>query len=320
MGRGMRKIHVFGGGTALVLVTRSFATAADLPPTLPIKAPVRSAIYDWTGFYLGGHVGYGSGSFGPGTNPLPEQGVFFPHSVTGLIGGYQAGYNRQLSNRVVLGIEADASFPSPVDVPALTPAPFNTTLDYVGTVRGRIGYAFGTLLPYVTGGAAWGHGHVNFNDGAGNSILLRAQNQLGWTAGAGVEFAVSGNWTAKLEYNYIDFARRTYDLSDADLPVVNVDPNIHLVRLNYRFGDTPPWTAPVSANGQVALPATGTSTRKRHFFRWPIQHSAHPMRAQTACREADKPAKPGRRRHFSAGGSGRAASSTSTRSLRRDLA
>jgi high affinity Mn2+ porin len=257
MGRGMRKIpHVFGGGTALVLVTCSFATAADLPRTLPIKAPVRSAIYDWTGFYLGGHVGYGSGSFGPGINPLPEQGVFFPHSVTGLIGGYQIGYNRQLSNRVVLSIEADASFPSPVDVPALTPAPFNTTLDYVGTVRGRIGYAFGTLLPYVTGGAAWGQGHVNFNDGAGNSILLRAQNQLGWTAGAGVEFAVSGNWTAKLEYNYIDFARRTYDLSDAGLPSVNVDPNIHLVKLglNYRFGDTPPWTAPASANGQVALP------------------------------------------------------------------
>jgi high affinity Mn2+ porin len=161
----MRKIDVFGGGIAVVLAIRSFAIAADLPPSLPIKTPVRSTIYDWTGFYLGGHVGYGGGSFGPGANPLPEQGVFFPHSITGLIGGYQAGYNRQLSNHVVLGIEADASFPSPVDVPALTPAPFNTTLDYVGTVRGRMGYALGALLPYVTGGAAWGHGHVNFNDG-----------------------------------------------------------------------------------------------------------------------------------------------------------
>jgi high affinity Mn2+ porin len=156
---------VFGGGIAVVLAIRFFAIAADLPPSLPIKAPVRSTIYDWTGFYLGGHVGYGGGSFGPGANPLPEQGVFFPHSITGLIGGYQAGYNRQLSNHVVLGIEADASFPSPVDVPALTPAPFNTTLDYVGTVRGGMGYALGALLPYVTGGAAWGHGHVNFNDG-----------------------------------------------------------------------------------------------------------------------------------------------------------
>src|SRR5712664_2464980 len=246
----MSKIYLFGGGIGAALATCSLAVAADLPTSLPIKAPVRSAIYDWTGFYLGGHVGYGGGGFGPGTNPLPEQGVFFPHSVTGLIGGYQAGYIRRFSNHVVLGIEADASFTSPLDAPALTPAPFNTTLDYVGTVHGRIGYAFGTSLPYVTGGAAWGHGHVYFNDGAGNSILLRAQNQLGWTAGAGVEFAVSGNWTAKLEYDYINLARRTYDLSDAGLPSVNVDPNIHLVKLglNYRFGDTP-WAAAGSANG-----------------------------------------------------------------------
>ncbi len=51
------------------------AAAADLP----LKAPALKAVYDWTGFYIGGHVGYGGGSIGPGTNPLPEQGVFFPH-------------------------------------------------------------------------------------------------------------------------------------------------------------------------------------------------------------------------------------------------
>ena len=97
----------------------SAAIAADMP----LKAPPAAAVYSWTGFYLGGHVGYGGGSFGPGTNPLPEQGAFFPHSVTGLIGGYQAGYNKQLPNHVVLGIEADASFTSPLDAPRLTPAP-----------------------------------------------------------------------------------------------------------------------------------------------------------------------------------------------------
>ena len=155
----------------------------------------------------------------------------------------------------MLGIEADASFTSPLDGPALTPAPFNTTLDYVGTVRGRVGYAFGTLLPYVTGGFAWGHSHVNINDGGGNIVSSPGQTQPGWTAGAGVEFAVSGNWSAKLEYDYIDLARRMYDLSGFGLPGLNVDPNIHLVKLglNYRFGDTPPWTAPASSNGQTAL-------------------------------------------------------------------
>jgi high affinity Mn2+ porin len=233
-----------------LLALGSLARAADMP----FKTTAVKAIYDWSGFYLGGHAGYGGGSFGPGTNPLPQQGVAFPHSITGLIGGYQAGYSRQLANNVVLGIEADASFSSPLDAPALIPAPFHTTIDYVGTVRGRAGYAFGRVLPYVTGGFAWGHTHVNINDAAGDIVSSPGQNQTGWTAGAGVEFAVSGNWSAKLEYDYIDFSRRTYDLGAFGLPPVNVDPNMHLLKfgLNYRFGDLPAWGAPATV--KTALP------------------------------------------------------------------
>jgi high affinity Mn2+ porin len=111
-------------------------------------------------------------------------------------------------------------------------------------------------MPYVTGGFAWGHSKFNLNDGAGKVMATLGQNQAGWTAGAGVEFAVSGNWSAKVEYDYIDLSRRMFDLSGFGLPDIGVDPNIHLVKLglNYRFGDTQPWTAPVSANGQTALP------------------------------------------------------------------
>src|SRR4051794_1881161 len=226
------------------------ATAADTP----IKAAVSNAVYDWTGFYLGGHVGYGGGSFGPGTNPLPEQGVLLPHSITGLIGGYQAGYVRQFPNHLVLGIEADAAFTSPLDAPALRPAPFNTTIDCTGTVRGRAGYAFGTLLPYVTGGFAWGHSHIDIRDIAGEIVSTPGQTQTGWTAGAGLEFAVSGNWSAKVEYDYIELSRRVFDLSGFGLSSVNVDPNIHLVKLglNYRLGDTQPWAN--SGPAQTALP------------------------------------------------------------------
>ena len=137
---------------------------------MALKAPAYNAVYNWTGFYLGGHVGYGDGSLGPGTNPLPEQGVFFPHSITGGIGGYQAGYNRQFSNRVVLGIEADATFTAPLDEPRLMPAPFNATIDYTGTLRGRVGYAFGAWMPYLTGGFAWGHSHIRINDGDGRPL------------------------------------------------------------------------------------------------------------------------------------------------------
>jgi high affinity Mn2+ porin len=227
------------------------AVAADLP----LKAPAIKTIYDWTGFYIGGHVGYGGGSLGPGTNPLPEEGALFPHSITGMIGGYQAGYNHQFSNRVVLGIEADASFGSPLDAPRLVPAPFNATIDYLSTVHGRAGYAFGRWMPYVTGGFAWGHTHVNINDPAGNAFGDPGQIQTGWTAGAGIEFAVSGNWSASLEYQYVDLSRRMYDLGGFGLPGIQVDPKIELVKLglNYRFGDNSLW-AQSGASAKPALP------------------------------------------------------------------
>jgi high affinity Mn2+ porin len=241
--------RIFAGVGLGLLTLASPALAADMP----VKAPAYVAVYNWTGFYFGGHVGYGGGGLGLGTNPLPEQGVFFPPSVTGVIGGYQAGYNWQLPNHLVLGIEADATFPSPADGPALgrlPPAPFNTALDYVGTVRGRIGYAFGKWMPYFTGGLAWGHTHALINDGSGAII---GHYQPGWTVGAGVEFAVSGNWSAKLEYDYVELSRQMYGLGGFGLPNTNVDPRISLAKigLNYHFGDTP-WKPATDA--PTALP------------------------------------------------------------------
>jgi high affinity Mn2+ porin len=250
--RNRHRERVFAGVGLSLLALDGPAAAADML----LKAPVLKAVYNWTGFYLGGHVGYGGGSFGPGANPLPEQGVFFPHSITGLIGGFQGGYNRQLANNVVLGVEGDVSFGSPPDAPRLVPTPYNTTLDYLATARGRVGYAMGTWMPYVTGGIAWGETHVNLNDPGGAEPPKRALTHVGWTVGMGVEFAVGGNWTAKAEYDYIDLARRTYDLSDLGLPRVNVDPIVHTfkVGLNYRLWETPPWAGPTPVDGRTALP------------------------------------------------------------------
>ena len=246
--------RIFVSAALGILFVEKPATAADLPS----KAPALKAVYDWTGFYVGGHFGYGDASFGGATNPLPLQGVLFPHSPTGLIGGFQMGYNRELANHLVLGVEADASFTSPEDSPALVEAPFNTTLDHVGSLRGRIGYAFGRWMPFVTGGFAWGHTHVDINaDPAtpGEVISVVGHYQPGWTAGLGLEFAVSGNWTAKLEYDYVDLARRTYDLSDFALPGVNVEPRVHLAKLglNYQFGDSL-WNPSAAADAKPVLP------------------------------------------------------------------
>ena len=225
------------------------ALAADLP----LKAPALKSVYDWTGFYVGGHFGYGGASLGANTNPLPLQGELLPHSTTGIIGGYQIGYNRQLANHVVLGVEADGIFGAPTDQAALArmpPAPYNTTLDYIGTARGRIGYAFGPWMPYVTGGFAWGHPHVLINDGTGAEVR---HYQFGWTAGLGLEFAVSGNWSAKVEYDYVDLSRQFYDLSGFGLPGINVDPRVQIARvgLNYHFGDTP-WSPAINPIKQLA--------------------------------------------------------------------
>jgi len=247
--------QVLAIGTMSALLSWSPAVAADLP----LKAPAPIAPYSWSGFYAGGHFGYGDGSFGPGTNPLPSQGVFLPPSPTGLIGGFQLGYNREFANGVVLGVEADSTFPSPEDEAKLTAAPFNTAIDYIGTVRGRIGYAFGRFMPYATGGVAWGHTHININDPGGGAtsssgvISTPGGYQAGWTAGLGLEFAVSGNWTAKAEYDYVDLSRRAFDLNGFGLADVNVDPRVHLFKLglNYQFGSTP-WNA--STNDKTALP------------------------------------------------------------------
>ncbi|MBR0797908.1 carbohydrate porin [Bradyrhizobium jicamae] len=234
------RVHIAAGAALGAAAFGASANAADLA----VKSPVANTVYNWTGFYVGGHFGYGDGSLGPGTNLLPAQGVFFPRSTTGALGGFQAGYNHQFSNRVVLGVEADATFPDALDLVRRPTTSFNTSLDYVGTVRGRIGYAFGSWMPYVTGGFAWGHSAVRVNDAAGNAISEPGLYHTGWTAGAGAEFALSGNWTAKLEYDYVDLSRRTLDLADFGMPGVPIDPRLHLLKfgLNYQFGDSP-WSA-----------------------------------------------------------------------------
>lgn len=197
------------------------------------ETPLAPSAYDWTGLYVGGHFAYGWGTLGPRTNPNLGQGVIFPASVTGLVGGYQAGYNFHLPSNIVLGLEADVSFLSPVNQAATGTHPFSSTLDYFATARGRIGYASGALMPYLTGGAAWGQIKVNSNDADGNAFRFDRSTSLGWIAGAGLEYAIDRYWSAKLEYQYIDLGSRTFVPSNGS--VVNVDPKLQIVKLGLNF-------------------------------------------------------------------------------------
>ncbi|MCC6775679.1 MAG: carbohydrate porin [Hyphomicrobiales bacterium] len=227
-------------GAALMALGATSAAADDVAMRAANEArPIRPVL--WAGPYVGFHAGYGGGGLGDRSNPLPLQGVFLPSTVTGLIGGYQAGHNVRIGSRLMVGAEVDVSFPSPLDQRAFQTAPFNSTLEYMGTARARLGYVVGDLLPYATAGLAFGETRLAFHDANGIPFVSKAKVHLGWTAGVGLEHALTGKWTAKYEYNYLALGGRTYDLTPAAASSLPITPSLHLFKLglNYQLWDTP---------------------------------------------------------------------------------
>jgi outer membrane immunogenic protein len=204
------------------------AVAADMYPRYPqqpyVEAPIYNSIYNWTGFYLGlnGGGGWGHSSWDR-AGGLDLSG--------GVVGG-TAGFNWQ-TGQIVLGIEADADWSGVSgSTSTLCPAGCATTNDGLGTVRGRLGFAFDRFLPYVTGGLAVGDIHATTPGFAGAT-----QTNLGWTVGAGLEFAFLGNWSAKAEYLHIDLGSFNCGLSCGLATPDNISFSADLVRggINYRF-------------------------------------------------------------------------------------
>ncbi|MCO5132347.1 MAG: carbohydrate porin [Xanthobacteraceae bacterium] len=183
----------------------SAALAADLPVTRPAKATPGVAAFDWSGFYLGAHTGFGWGrSSATLTDPTPTAAG---HGFGGAIGGLQAGANWVSPSGILLGFEADVSFPNYLDsnsvVSALASPGSNVVerFDMVGTARGRLGVVGGPWLAYVTGGLAWNGARLLNTSPSGDTdkqLRLRA----GWVAGGGVEYAFAPHWSARLEYLY----------------------------------------------------------------------------------------------------------------------
>ncbi len=198
--------HVLAGTAVGAMTLASPALAADLP----VKALQFRPAFDWSGFYIGGHTGYGRGaSSAVLTDPLlaASSGNF-----GGVIGGVQAGYNVRLPSGLLLGVEADLTFPNYLTsnsiVSRLTTARSDVTeqLDYVGTARGRIGYANGHWLAYATGGLAFA-GERFLNSPAVGDEEKDIHRRLGWAAGAGLEYAFAPHWSVRLEYLYSQFER-----------------------------------------------------------------------------------------------------------------
>ena len=224
----MRRLLVYGtvlGGFA------GAAAAGDLPTKAPPPAPA----YDWTGFYLGGHLDYALGSSNWSATPGLGGTVDFANAYSFSAGtgsylvGLQGGYNYVSPSRWLLGLETDISFPSFVggnrafSSAATGLANYSEQIEFSGTIRGRFGYApklgtDGNWLFYATGGLAWSYDQFSRTQIAGVPVGGTATPgtvedlfmvpRVGGVAGTGAEVALNENWAARFEYLYTDYFSR----------------------------------------------------------------------------------------------------------------
>ncbi len=227
------KKYLLSSVAALGLVAAAgAASAADLPSRKgPVVAPIYAPIFTWTGFYVGVNAGYGFGQV-DSTN-LGVIGQY--DDPDGFIGGGQIGYNYQMG-QFVLGLEADfqgADLKSQTAVIASGVRGSNE-MTYFGTVRGRVGYAFDRFLPYVTGGFAYGQ--VKNKITTPIASFSDDNTQYGWTLGGGLEYAFTNNWTAKIEYLYVDLDKESLNVPGGTF-TSKVETKFSVVRagLNYKF-------------------------------------------------------------------------------------
>ncbi len=234
----------------LLAGTAMSAQAADLAPRPYTKAPVMAPVYDWTGFYLGVNAGFGLGR----DRTVHDYGNGFGNSLylqpLGAVGGGQIGYNWQTNSflgPIVIGVEADIQAADMSDnrTSILGAPQYSQKLDWFGTVRGRIGLVTGPTLTYVTAGYAYGDANTTVT-GAGGPLPFRGTRD-GWTWGSGVEAALGGNWTGKIEYLYLDLGNRTDSFAGQTL-YSELRENIFRAGLNYRIGGNSTYTPLATAN------------------------------------------------------------------------
>ena len=240
--------------TAAVLVTLGSASAFAAPP----------AVFNWTGFYVGGHVGgaaeqgrlsnfpNGSGFGIPFPTVIPTPDVLLRSD--GVIGGGQVGFNWQLPSSWVAGVEGDISHYGHTGTGSFSIAAFpfggpagtvEFQTDLFVTARARLGYAAGNLLFYGTGGAAWSKEKLNTSGTTcgfflcGTFASSDSQWVSGWAAGGGADYAFAPNWFVRLEYLRLDFGKKNFAVDPSFGPTLPLFSRVDLVRfaLNYKFGN-----------------------------------------------------------------------------------
>jgi len=228
------------------------AQAADMAPRPVYKAPAPAAIpFTWSGFYIGANIGAAWGRSSATDDPAASSELWIGSGTvgsvdannTGIIGGLQLGYNWQFASLVV-GLEGDISFSSLDHTVPVTTAPavgdtYRSRLSTLGTIRGRVGWAFDRLLVYGTGGVAFASLKDEYFDPAIPFTVSPSSGITGWTAGGGIEYALADHWTVRGEYLHVGFP----DRSAGVLPFVSTayiftfKDSLDIVRvgINYKF-------------------------------------------------------------------------------------
>jgi outer membrane immunogenic protein len=249
----MKRMLIAG---AIAVAAGGQALAADLPPPVapPPRAPATyipaAPYYNWTGFYIGGNLGYGftNGSFSS-SDPAIATATSANNSF---LGGGQVGANYEFWGGVVVGAEAQFDWlPNSKNTVTVTgPAGItgNATINnrWITTATGRLGYAWDRVLLYAKGGGAWVGTNNSSITGTGGGVaaLSGPSNIFGWTAGVGVEWAFYGNWSARAEYDYIGLGNQNYTVGTTPFPAFTGSTigassrNIQMATagVNYKFG------------------------------------------------------------------------------------
>jgi outer membrane immunogenic protein len=194
--------------SALVCVAGGAAFAADLPnrKSEPVFTPPPPPAFTWTGLYIGAQVGYQWGSTAPSLfAPGPAYvGTLPSNTSSGVVGGAHIGYNYQVS-QIVFGLEGDVDGSNFNGGNATGALAYTTREPVEASIRGRLGFAWDRVLIYGTGGVAFGDFNNTYTGPGGFDSTW--DTRVGWTAGGGIEYAVTDNWSLRAEYRYTDFGR-----------------------------------------------------------------------------------------------------------------
>ena len=227
----MKTLSLILAAGVSALAFASAAQAADLiiNEPAPVVPTVVETTNNWDGPFIGAFAGYGWGDLD--LVDVPDAEV----SPQGWLLGVSAGTNFTLSEGIVAGIVGDiawADLNESVDDAAVGVAG-ESNIDWLGSVRGRIGFDGGAFLPYVTAGLAFAHNNIDGTFGA--ATVADDQTHIGWTAGAGVEFAATDNLSVDVLYRYSDYGTQSYAVEGGGETDVGLTSHTLSVGLNFGF-------------------------------------------------------------------------------------